>query len=61
MSLPGEKQSSVLWCLRTLLLLNGCGERGYGLDQRLSGAKARAEPGWQPEHLDPEAEIARLP
>jgi nucleoside-diphosphate-sugar epimerase len=35
--------------------------RGYCLDQRLSGAKARAELGWQPEHLDPEAEIARLP
>ena len=34
--------------------------RGYGLDQRLSGAKARAELGWKPKHLDPEGEIARL-
>ena len=35
--------------------------RGYALDQRLSGARARAELGWQPRHLDPEAEIAALP
>jgi nucleoside-diphosphate-sugar epimerase len=35
--------------------------RGYGLDQRLSGAKARRELGWKPKHLDPEAEISRLP
>jgi nucleoside-diphosphate-sugar epimerase len=34
--------------------------RGYGLDQRLSGAKALAELGWKPKHLDPEGEIARL-
>ena len=34
--------------------------RGYALDQRLSGAKARRELGWQPKHLDPEAEIVRL-
>ena len=34
--------------------------RGYALDQRLSGAKARAELGWQPKHLDPEIEIAAL-
>jgi nucleoside-diphosphate-sugar epimerase len=34
---------------------------GYGLDQRLSGAKARRELGWEPNHLDPEGEIARLP
>jgi len=34
--------------------------RGRGLDQRLSGAKARRELGWQPKHLDPEGEIARL-
>jgi nucleoside-diphosphate-sugar epimerase len=32
--------------------------RGYALDQRLSGAKARGELGWQPRHLDPEREIA---
>ena len=32
--------------------------RGYALDQRLSGAKARRELGWAPRHLDPEAEIA---
>jgi nucleoside-diphosphate-sugar epimerase len=34
--------------------------RGYGLDQRLGGEKARRELGWKPKHLDPEAEIARL-
>jgi nucleoside-diphosphate-sugar epimerase len=33
--------------------------RGYALDQRLSGDKARIELGWQPRHLDPEAEIMR--
>lgn len=31
--------------------------RGYGLDQQLSGDKARRELGWTPRHLDPEAEI----
>jgi nucleoside-diphosphate-sugar epimerase len=35
--------------------------RGYTLDQRLSGEKARRDLGWRPKHLDPEAEIARLP
>jgi nucleoside-diphosphate-sugar epimerase len=35
--------------------------RGYALDQRLSGAKARRELGWIPRALDPEAEIAALP
>jgi nucleoside-diphosphate-sugar epimerase len=35
--------------------------RGYALDQRLSGDKARRELGWRPQHLDPEAGIARLP
>ena len=35
--------------------------RGYGLDQLLSGAKARRELGWTPIHLDPEGDIARLP
>jgi nucleoside-diphosphate-sugar epimerase len=35
--------------------------RGYALDQRLSGAKARRELGWAPRSLDPEAEIAALP
>jgi nucleoside-diphosphate-sugar epimerase len=34
--------------------------RGYARDQRLSGAKARGELGWQPRHLDPEREIAEL-
>jgi nucleoside-diphosphate-sugar epimerase len=32
--------------------------RGYGLDQRLSGHKARRELGWQPRHLSPEREIS---
>ena len=35
--------------------------RGYALDQQLSGARARRELGWEPKHLDPEGEIARLP
>jgi nucleoside-diphosphate-sugar epimerase len=35
--------------------------RGYALDQRLSGAKARWELGWNPRHLDPLGEIAGLP
>jgi nucleoside-diphosphate-sugar epimerase len=34
--------------------------RGYTLDQRLSGARARRELGWRPTHLDPESEIAGL-
>jgi nucleoside-diphosphate-sugar epimerase len=34
--------------------------RGYAMDQRLSGDKARRELGWAPRHLDPEDEIARL-
>lgn len=34
--------------------------RGYALDQRLSGAKARRELGWAPTHLDPEGEIAAV-
>lgn len=32
--------------------------RGYALDQRLSGDKARRELGWAPRHRDPEDEIA---
>jgi nucleoside-diphosphate-sugar epimerase len=31
--------------------------RGYALDQRLSGDKARRDLGWAPKHLDPESEI----
>jgi nucleoside-diphosphate-sugar epimerase len=34
--------------------------RGYAIDQRLSGARARWELGWQPRHLVIEAEIAQL-
>ncbi len=43
-------------------IANELGEwaRGYALDQRLSGAKARHELGWRPKHLEPEDEIARL-
>ncbi len=32
--------------------------RGFALDQRLSGAKARRQLGWTPGHLDPLREIA---
>jgi nucleoside-diphosphate-sugar epimerase len=35
--------------------------RGYALDQRLSGDKARRDLGWAPRHLDPEGETAGLP
>lgn len=38
----------------------GAWARGYALDQRLSGAKARRELGWVPKHLDPELDIALL-
>jgi nucleoside-diphosphate-sugar epimerase len=38
----------------------GAWARGYALDQRLSGAKARRELGWEPKHLDPEREILLL-
>jgi nucleoside-diphosphate-sugar epimerase len=34
--------------------------RGYALDQRHSGDKARRLLGWQPRHLDPEREIAAI-
>jgi nucleoside-diphosphate-sugar epimerase len=39
----------------------GTWAKGYALDQRLSGAKARRELGWNRIHLDPEREIALLP
>jgi nucleoside-diphosphate-sugar epimerase len=39
----------------------GAWARGFGLDQRLCGAKAQRELGWEPRHLDPIGEIARLP
>ena len=32
--------------------------RGYGLDQQMSGGKARRELGWQPIHTDPLGELA---
>lgn len=35
--------------------------RGFALDPRLSGAMARRQLGWTPVHLDPLAQIARLP
>jgi nucleoside-diphosphate-sugar epimerase len=34
--------------------------RGFALDQQLSGLKARRTLGWQPQHLDPETEIASI-
>jgi nucleoside-diphosphate-sugar epimerase len=34
--------------------------RGYAFDQQLSGDKARRDLGWQPQHLDPEGEIAAI-
>jgi nucleoside-diphosphate-sugar epimerase len=38
----------------------GSWSRGYALDQQLSGDKARHELGWNPQHLDPEGEIASI-
>lgn len=32
--------------------------RGYGLDQQMSGGRARRELGWRPSHLDPLRELA---
>jgi aminoglycoside N3'-acetyltransferase len=32
--------------------------RGYAIDQRMSGAKARRELGWSPRHTDPIADIS---
>jgi nucleoside-diphosphate-sugar epimerase len=46
--------------IETIAAELGAWAKGYGLDQRLSGAKARRELGWQPRHLDPEREIALL-
>ena len=34
--------------------------RGYALDQRMSGEKARRELGWTPRFLEPLDEISRL-
>jgi nucleoside-diphosphate-sugar epimerase len=34
--------------------------RGFALDQQLSGEKARRTLGWNPQHLDPEDEIASI-
>ena len=34
--------------------------RGYALDQRQTGDKARGRLGWEPRHLDPESEIAAI-
>jgi nucleoside-diphosphate-sugar epimerase len=39
----------------------GAWATGYARDQRLSGAKASAQLGWRPAHLDPEGEIVALP
>jgi nucleoside-diphosphate-sugar epimerase len=38
----------------------GAWARGYAIDQRLSGERARRDLGWQPRHVDPEAEIASM-
>ena len=34
--------------------------RGFALDQMQSGDKAKTQLGWEPKHLDPEAEIAAI-
>jgi len=38
----------------------GSWARGYALDQRQSGAKARRDLGWRPVHLDPLEDIASM-
>ena len=32
--------------------------RGYAIDQRMSGDKARRELGWKPVHTDPVADVS---
>jgi nucleoside-diphosphate-sugar epimerase len=48
--------------ISTAAAVAGLGDwaKGYALDQQLSGAKARRELGWTPNHLDPELEIALM-
>ena len=58
--LTGGPQEPTIVSSDTVAAELGEWARGYALDQRLSGAKAMAELGWQPKHLDPEAEIAAL-
>jgi nucleoside-diphosphate-sugar epimerase len=56
-----RRQEPQIISTETIAVELGTWAEGYALDQRLSGAKARRELGWTPEHLDPEREIALLP
>jgi len=54
------RSTGICWtgcCRRWIAAELGEWARGYALDQRLSGDKARRELGWAPRHLDPEGEI----
>ncbi|WP_298278462.1 NAD-dependent epimerase/dehydratase family protein [uncultured Bradyrhizobium sp.] len=54
----GKPQDPVIVSADAIAAELGEWARGYALDQRLSGTKARHDLGWQPRHLDPEAAIA---
>lgn len=54
----GEPQDPVVVSANATSAELGEWARGYALDQRLSGAKARHDLDWRPGHLDPEAAIA---
>ncbi len=54
----GKPQDPVIVSADAIAAELGEWARGYALDQRLSGAKARHDLGWQPRHLDPEAVIS---
>jgi hypothetical protein len=38
---------------------DGARRRGFGLDQQITGARARREPGWTPARLDPLGDLAQ--
>jgi nucleoside-diphosphate-sugar epimerase len=46
--------------VETVVAERGEWARGYALDQRMSGEKARRELGWVPKRLDPLDQILRL-
>jgi nucleoside-diphosphate-sugar epimerase len=55
-----RQQAPEIISAETIATELGAWARGYALDQRLSGAKARRELGWAPKHLDPELDIGLL-
>ena len=49
----GIAESPVVIPVAQIVAERGEWARGYGLDQQMSGSRARAELGWAPSHLDP--------